>query len=93
MAIMDTVIPSIRRESSGADKYSQLTISDTVFNATTDHISKTVTNPPHSKAWDEYLDETPSSYPEFKDTIKRMLSFYVREDGRKGLGFILSALK
>jgi hypothetical protein len=93
MSIMDTVIPSIRRESTTTNQISQLNISDVEYGSTIDHIQKSVASTPSSESLDKYFDERPSDYPEFKDAMNRMLSFYVREDRRKGLGFILSALK
>jgi hypothetical protein len=93
MAIMDTVIPSIRRESEGENSISQLCIADVEYQKAADHIREKVTNAPSSAALDEYFQEKPSDLPEFLETIKRMLWFYVREDGRKGLSVVLSALK
>ncbi|TAQ85176.1 hypothetical protein B7494_g6507 [Chlorociboria aeruginascens] len=92
MAIMDTVIPSIRRESTTTDKISQLTISDTQYNTTVDHIKNAVVNPPDSVLLDEYLNERPSDNPRFQALLKRTMMFYARDDAKKGLSLVLSAL-
>lgn len=93
MSIMDTIIPSIHCESSASDALSQLIISDDKYNATVAHLKNTVIGPPENESLAEYLDEKPSSNPEFQDLLKRSLAFYVRDDARKGLAFILSVLK
>ncbi|KAF8848869.1 putative long-chain-alcohol oxidase FAO2 [Acephala macrosclerotiorum] len=91
LAIMDTVIPSIRRETTATDKSTQLTISDIEYNKTVNYF-KNNTNAPDSKSLDEYFDERPSANPKFQELLKRTFVFNVREDARKGLGFILAAL-
>jgi hypothetical protein len=93
MAIMDTVIPSIRRQTTTADSLSQLTVSDVEYNATVQHLKETVVDAPDSESLDVYLNEKPSDIPEFQELLSRLLVFYGREDARKGLGVILSALK
>ncbi|KUJ12732.1 long chain fatty alcohol oxidase-like protein [Mollisia scopiformis] len=92
LAIMDTIIPSIRRETQATDKSTQLTISDIEYNTTVDDLKKTVTNPPDSESLDEYFNERPSEIPRFQELLKRTFVFNVRDDARKGLGFILAAL-
>lgn len=93
MAIMDTVIPSIRRETVSAGRKDQLVISEIEYTTTVNQIEKTVANPPDSESLDAYFDERPSDIPLFQDLLKRTLSFYVCDDVRKGLGFVLSTLK
>ena len=93
MAIMDAVIPSIRRETTTTDKISQLTISDVEYNTAVHHLQKTVVNAPDSESLDEYLNERPSENPRFQDLLMRTLVFYARDDARKGLSFVLSTLK
>lgn len=93
MAIMDTVIPSVRRESASGNKTSQLTVPDVEYNAAVDHLKETVVNAPESESLDEYLDEKPSDNPAFHGLLRRTLIQYTRDDARKGLAFILSALK
>lgn len=93
MAIMDTVIPSIRGETTTNNKITQLTISDVEYNETVHHLKKTLVNSPDSESLDEYLDEKPSDNPRFQALLQRTLSVFAREDARRGLSFILSTLK
>lgn len=93
MSIMDTIIPSIRRESNKTDGVSQLTISDEKYNTTVAHLKKTITDAPDSESLDMYFDEKPSDIPDFQDLLKRSLVHFAREDARKGITFILSILR
>ena len=93
MAIMDTIIPSIRKESNTSNKIEQLTVSDVQYDTAVDHLKSTVVEPPTSEALDEYLDERPSANPRFQSLLKRYLGQYAPEDAKKGLSFVLSALK
>jgi hypothetical protein len=93
ISIMDTVIPSIRREALSRNNISQYTISDVEYNKTMDHLKKTVAGAPDSEALDMYLEEKPSDNPQFHELLKRTLVAYSRKDVRQNLAFILSALK
>ncbi len=93
LAIIDTVIPSIRRETTTNNKISHLPISDVEYNKAVHRLKETLVNPPDSETLDEYLDEKPSDNPRFQALLQRTLSVYVREDAKKGLSFILSTLK
>jgi hypothetical protein len=42
---------------------------------------------------DEYLSEKPSANPEFQELLKRSLLHFSREEARKKLAFLMSALK
>jgi len=90
---MDTVIPSIRRETATNNKITQLTISDVEYNETVHHLKKKLVNSPDSESLDEYLDEKPSNNPRFQALLQRILSVFAPEDSRKGLSFVLSTLK
>lgn len=95
LAIMDTIVPSIRRESQSAtcENVGQQTISEERYNAAVANLKNLVKNMPDSESLDQYLDEKPSDSPVFVDLLKRVLIQYTREDARKGLGLVLSALK
>jgi hypothetical protein len=93
LAIMDTVIPSIRTEATTNNKTTQLTISDAEYNQTVHHLKQTLINSPDSETLDAYLDEKPSGNPRFQALLQRTLSAFAREDARKGLSFILATLK
>jgi hypothetical protein len=93
MSIMDTVIPSIRRKAASSDMLSHQSVSDVQYNAIVSDLKATLAYPPDSKSLDAFLDEKPSDNAEFQGLMKRSLLLYAREDARKGLAFILSALK
>jgi hypothetical protein len=93
MAIMDTVIPSIRRESMSGHEVDKLTVRDVEFTAAMDHLKKNVVDAPDSEALQEYLAERPSDNAAFQDMLRRSLVQYSPEDARKGLAFVLSTLK
>jgi hypothetical protein len=93
LAIMDTVIPSIRRETTINNKVNQLTISDIEYNQTVHHLKKTLVNSPTSESLDEYLDEKPSDNPRFLALLQRTLSTFARDDAKQGLSLILTTLK
>ncbi len=96
LSIMDTVIPSIRRESRGVDALSSLSIPDEKYNAVVGELKKTAatgSDAPDETSFEEYLDEKPSENANFQDLLRRSLAYYAREDARKGLAFILSTLK
>lgn len=93
LAIMDTVIPSVHRESSAANGPSQLAVSDEEYNTAVRDLQENVFDAPQGEALDAYLQEKPSDNPQFHELLKRTLIHYSKDDARKGLAFILSALK
>jgi hypothetical protein len=93
MAVMDTVIPSIRRERTANNNVNQLTISDMEYNQTVHHLQNTLANSPDSDSLDEYLNEKPSDNPRFQALLQRTLSTFARDDAKQGLSFILTTLK
>jgi hypothetical protein len=95
MAIMDTVVPCIKRESafSAPPNLSEDTVPDMICNALTDNLQRSTVDAPNSAQLDQYLAEKPSDNPEFQVLVKRTLMQYSREDARKGLSFLLTAMK
>ena len=93
MAIMDTIIPSIRRETTASNTVDELTVSDVQYNTAVDHLKNIVVNAPTGGPLDEYLDERPSANPNFQSLLKRYLGHYAPDDAKKGLSFVLSTLK
>jgi hypothetical protein len=93
MALMDTVIPSIRRGAASGSTVSQYTLADAEYGKTADHLKKTVIGAPEGQALDDYLGEKPSDIPRFEALLKRTLVAFSREDIRKTLLLVLSALK
>jgi hypothetical protein len=93
LAIMDTVIPSVRRDTKTNNNVNQLTISDIEYNKTVNHLKKTLVNSPDSESLDEYLGEKPSDNPRFQALLQRTLSSFARDDAKQGLSLVLTTLK
>lgn len=93
MAIMDAIIPSIGRQAAAGSNPSQLTVSDVDYNMAAEDLKKNVTDAPQGDSLERYLEEKPSDNPKFHELLQRSLIHYSPEDARKGLAFILSALK
>ena len=80
MAIGDTILPNIDSSSDGYH---------TVFNRLRDSISQDV----DSVAVSSYLSESASSIPELRECLHRILGEHIRQDAKKGISAILSALE
>ncbi len=94
LAVMDTIIPAVKREDVPSSlSSSDFVISNAEYTAAFNHLQTALANPPTETALDKYLKEKPSESAEFKELLRRQLLSYTREDRRKGLAFILSALK
>lgn len=93
MAIMDTIIPSIRRETTTSDPANQLSITDVEYNTAASHLRETMVDAPDSESLDEYLDERASDNPRFEALLKRTFAQFTPEESRKGLAFVMSALE
>ena len=94
MALMDTVIPSIKRESAGSTStLDEELIPDTLYSTAVHQVQRVVPNSASEVQIDEFLAEKPSDNPEFHELVKRTLMQYSREDARKGFSFLLSGLK
>ncbi len=94
-SIMDTVIPSLQRESAGTELLSQSSglLPDEEYDTMIDNLKKTLLSNPTDAQLDEYLSEKPSANPEFQELLKRSLLHFSREEARKKLAFLMSALK
>lgn len=92
MAIMDTVIPSIGRESLSKQELNKRALPDAEYNAAADDIRSTLIDVPDGDLLDTYLDEKPSSIPRFQELLRMTFMQFVRDDGRKKMAFILGAL-
>lgn len=91
MAIADTIIPSL--EVSSKLSNDGLAIQASEYTNAVEKIKNrlTTTDAPDLPA--RYLGENATSTPGFKELLRRTLGDYVREDARKGIRVILSALK
>jgi hypothetical protein len=93
MAIMDTVVPSVHRETAATDKISHLSVPDVLYKTAADNIKNSVVNAPSSEDFDDFLSQRPSQNPDFRPLTTRYLDQYAPDDAKKGLGFVLSTLK
>lgn len=93
MAIADAVIPSI--EVSSAPSIRKLVIQASEYASAIERIQHLipVRTPALTEAAHNFLQESPSSTPGFKESIHRQLGQYLREDALKGIRIILSALE
>jgi hypothetical protein len=95
LSLIDTVIPAIRRQSAPSPTTDPniSILPDTEYNAIASNLEKTIVSNHTNTQLDEYLSERPSDNPEFQDLLRRTLVQYSREDARKGLAFLTSALE
>lgn len=93
LAIMDTVVPSFRRDTVATDKINQHAISDAEYTKTLEHLQANVSQALGTAALDEYLEERPSNNPGFCELLLRTLVVFASETARKSLSLVLSALK
>ena len=89
MSIADTVIPSVSTEQSPT----QLAIQASDYAASMEIVKKSISNQERAEIARQYLGEHPSSIPEFREAIARLLSDSLRDDAQKGIKVILSALE
>ena len=91
LAIGDTVIPRIEVSSSNSTE--NLTVQASEYATLVDKLKQSRTAEPDTYLPRKYLEENATSVSGLKDNIQRILGDYVREDARKGIRVILSALK
>ncbi|KAL9130568.1 MAG: hypothetical protein Q9217_001281 [Psora testacea] len=90
MAIADTIIPSI--EVSSEPLLSSLSLPASVYTTAIETVKKCVPPQTGPEVPTQYFQETASSIPAFRALLHRTLSDFLREDVRKGIRVILSAL-
>ena len=93
LAIMDTVVPSVRRDTVATDKINQHAILDAEYTKTLENLQANVSQAQGTAALDEYLEERPSDNPRFCELLLRTLVVFTSETARKRLSLVLSALK
>ena len=91
MAIADTIVPSI--EVSSALSKHILCIQASEYASAIEDIKSGKQTEVEANASQEYLHESASSVPGFKELLQRTLGDYLREDSRKGIRVVLSALE
>lgn len=93
MAVADTIIPSLD-DSSASDSTTKLRIEPSGYTVAVERLKRSMTNDASdANLARRYLSENATSIPAFKELVRRTLANYVREDARKGIAFILSALE
>ena len=91
MAIADTIIPSIEVSSSlSKDK---LCVQASDYTRAIETVGRGQREEEDVNLPKAYLQESASSIPAFRELLRRTLGHYVREDARKGIRVILSALE
>ncbi len=91
MAIADAVIPSI--EVSSTLSTSNLCLEPSEYASAVETITRRLPAQADPNLTQRFLQENASSVPGFRELIQRMLGEDMREDARKGIRVVLSALK
>ena len=93
LAIADTIIPSIDMPTSASPH--KLCLQKGEYTAAIHTLGKKTSTPRSTNLElpERYLQERASSIPEFRQLLRRTLGDFVREDARKGIRVILSALE
>lgn len=91
MAIADAVIPSIGVSSTSSDI--NLCLAPSEYASAVESIGHCLPAQADPGLTQRYLRENASSVPGFKDLVRRMLAVSIKEDARKGIRVILSALE
>ncbi|CAK3802065.1 Long-chain-alcohol oxidase FAO1 [Lecanosticta acicola] len=94
-AIADTVVPPLIARSSGfkGNKLLQHPLRDEVYDGAArriQHLARLDSS--NQDLATSYLQESATAEPEFKDSLQRLVAFYMSDASKKGLLFILSAL-
>lgn len=91
MAIADTVIPSISDSSQSSS--GGLSVEPTEYATAVKILNAKIPDTGKGDLARTYLQESPSTLPGFKQFLQRVIGDYMREDARKGLRVLLSALE
>lgn len=91
MAIADAVIPSIRDSSQSSE--GGLLVEPTEYATAVKTLNAKIPDTGNVDLARTYLLESPSTLPGFKQFLQRAIGDYMREDARKGLRVLLSALE
>ena len=91
MAIADAVIPSIKVSSTLSDR--GICLAPAEYASAHETITQRLPAQRNPDLTQRFLQENASSLPGFREVLQRTLGDYTREDARKGIRVILSALK
>lgn len=90
LSIADTIIPSVGTDANESPEVlivPSKQVEDFEYNVRIGNVVK------DEKAISRFLDERPSTLPAFKALLARTVNIYLKEDDKKGLRILLSALK
>lgn len=92
LSLADAVIPSIA--AAGAAKSpNQKTVPSAEIESALSTLQETIEGPNAGRLARQYLEESASSVPLFKESLHRVFGQYIYQEARKGVGFLLTALK
>ncbi|PYH49424.1 long chain fatty alcohol oxidase [Aspergillus saccharolyticus JOP 1030-1] len=91
LALADAVIPSIRSPVMYKSKATKIVTSQEMEQARATLISR-IPSPDAATIAGQYLRESASSNNTFRESLQRLFSFYVHDEGLNGIKFILNAL-
>ena len=91
MAIADAVIPSIQVSSTLSNV--SLCLNPSEYTSAVKMINQRLPAKTDHDLTEKFLKENASSVPGFRELVQRILGDYMREDARKGIRVILSALE
>lgn len=91
MAIGDTIIPSIERSSDPS--ITKLSVPQNEYTVLVNSLEEVLVSKLEGGIIQEYLEENPSSIPGFKEALHRTLGENSREDARRVVRAVLSALE
>ncbi|PYH91612.1 long-chain fatty alcohol dehydrogenase [Aspergillus ellipticus CBS 707.79] len=91
MALADTVIPSVRGPTAYKSASTKV-IPHSELNRNLSVLARTIPGPDAAALAIQYLEEDASSNPLFREGLQRLFTEFVHEEGRYGLGMILTAL-
>ena len=91
MAIADTIIPSIHVSSTPL--LDSLAVPPSQYTTAIEVVKTRVPPNAEGNLLTEYFQENASSIPAFRLLLQRMVTDYLREEARKGIRVILSALE
>lgn len=93
LAIMDTVIPSIRKASSASEVSEKSALSNIAYDGVVGQIKSTATAELDNQLLEIYLAESPSTIPRFRELLRITCMTLLPQESKNKLAFFLGALK
>lgn len=91
MAIADAVIPSVGVSATLSNRC--LCVAPSEYASAIETIAQRLPAETDPNLIQQFLQENASSVPGFRELLQRILADYVREDARRGIRVLLSALE